>query len=120
MKFITKIKLIACVHGHRIPMHYGLWAVKEKLFSLWKFPHSFRYVDDTFTLVLSNTDFFSLLYSVNLIDPCIQFNFEVESDNSLSFLDVLVSRQIDRFLMTVFRKSFLASFPRCAVSNYPT
>ena len=66
-----------------IYMHY----FEEKLFSVCKFPHWFRYVDDTFILVPSNIDFSSLLSLGNFIDHCIQFIFEVENNNSLSFLD---------------------------------
>ena len=80
-------------------MHY----FEEKLLILCKFPHWFGYVDDTFVLIPSNTDFSSLLSLVNLIDRCIQFTMEVENDDSLSFLDVLVSKDIDRFSTTVFR-----------------
>ena len=67
--------------------------------------------DDTFVLVPSITDFSSLLSLVNSIDSCIQFTLEVKNDNSLSFLDVLISKGIDRFPTIVFRKSFLVSFP---------
>ena len=76
----------------------------EKLFIVNKYPQWFRYVDDTFVLVPSNTDFSNLLSLVNSIDSCIQFTLEVESDNSLSFLDVLISKDIDWFSTTVFRK----------------
>ena len=37
-------------------MHY----VEEKFFSVYKFPHWFRYVDDTFVFVPSITDHFNL------------------------------------------------------------
>ena len=82
-----------------IYVHY----FEEKLFSVYKFPHWFRYVDDTFVLVPSNTDFSSLLSLVISIDCCIHgikqspFTLEVENDKSLPFLDVLVSEDIDRF-----------------------
>ena len=58
-----------------IYMHY----FEEKLFSVHKFPHWFGYVDDSFVLVPSNTDFSSLLSLVNAIDSCNQFTLEVES-----------------------------------------
>ena len=69
-----------------------MYYFEEILFSVHKFPDRFRYVDDTFVLVPSNTDFFSLLCLVNLIDNCIQFTLEVENDNPLLFLNVLVSK----------------------------
>ena len=90
-----------------IDMHY----FGEKLFSVHKFPLWFRCVDDTFVLVPSNTDFSSLLSLVSLINSCIQFTLEVENNNSVSFLDVLVSKGFDRFSATVFRKSFSVSLP---------
>ena len=53
------------------------------------------------------------LWSIRSI-ACIQFTLEVEKDNSLSFLDVLFSKDIDWFSSTVFRKSFSSS-----LSNHP-
>ena len=55
---------------------------------------------------------------VNSVDPCIQFTFEVENDNSLSFLDVLVSKHNNRFSTAVFRKNFAISAPPHALSNH--
>ena len=83
-----------------------MYYFEEKLFSVCKFPHWFKYVDDIFVLVPFNTDFPSLLSLVNSIDCCTQFTLEVENDKSLSFLDILVFKDIDRFSMTVFRKLF--------------
>ena len=85
-----------------LPLWYLYAQFKEKFLSIHKFPHWFRYVDDTFILVSSNTDFSSLLFFVNLIGCCIQFIFEVVKDNSFSFPDVLVSKHIDSFSITVF------------------
>ena len=65
-----------------IYMHY----FEEKLFSVHKFPHWFRYVDDTFILAPSNTDFYSLLSLVNSIDSYIQFTLEVEKTILFRFL----------------------------------
>ena len=78
----------------------------------------FRYVGDTFVVLPSNTDFSILLSLVNLIDSCNQFTSEVENNNSLSFLDVLVAKDIDRFSMTVLRKSFSVSLLPHALSNH--
>ena len=88
-----------------IYLHY----FEGKLFSVYKFPYRLRYVDDILVLVLSNTKFSTLLALVNSIDHCIQITLETEKDNSLSFLDVLVSKDIDRLLTTFFRKSFSVS-----------
>ena len=96
-------------------MHY----FDENLFSLYKFLHWFAYVDDTFILVPSNTDFPSLMSWVNLIDHCIQFTFEVENNNSLLFLDVLVSKHT-YYLSTLIGSQQLSSenSPH-ALSIYP-
>jgi hypothetical protein len=81
-----------------------MYYFEEKLFGVYKFPYWFRYVDDTFVLVSSTADISSLLSLINSIDPCIQFTYEMENNNSLPFLDVLVSKHSDRFSTTVFRK----------------
>ena len=96
-------------------MHY----FEEKIFSAYKFPHWFRHVDDAFVLVPFNTNFSSLLSLLSSIDRCIQFPMEVENDNSLSFLVVLVSKDIDQFSTTVFRKSFPVCLPPHVLSNHP-
>ena len=54
-----------------------------------------------------------------MIDRCNQFTLEVEKDNSLPFLDILVSKDTDRFSTTVLRKSFSVSLPPHALSNHP-
>ena len=59
-----------------------------------------------------------LLLLINSIDSSVQFALAVQKDNSLSFLDVLVSKDIDRFSTTVFRKSFSVSLPPHALSNH--
>ena len=57
-------------------------------------------------MFLPNTDFSSLLSSVYSVEYCIQFTFEVENENSLSFPSILVSKCIDQFSVIVFRKPF--------------
>ena len=52
-----------------------------------------------------------LLSLVNLIDSCIQFTLVIEKESSLSFLDILLSKDIDQFSKTVFRKSYSISPP---------
>ena len=61
---------------------------EEKLFGVCKFPHWFRYVDDTFVRVPSNTDFSSLLSMVNLT-----------VFNSLWKLKLWITTVLFRFLM---------------------
>ena len=50
-----------------------------------------RYVDDTFILWPHQGDVQILLDHVNSIRPLIQFTMEEESNNTLPFLDVLIS-----------------------------
>ena len=104
--------------GSLFPLHviFICTILKKKVFCIHILPHWFKYVDDTFVLVSSSSDFSSSPFLVNSIDSCIQFTFEVLNDNSLSFLDILVSKHIDRFSTIVFRKSFSVSLLPHALS----
>ena len=96
-------------------MHY----FEEKYFSVLKFPHWFKFVNYTFILVPSNTDFSSLLSMVNSIGFFIKCTFETENDISTSFLNVLVSKHIDWVFTTVFRKFLSISLSPHAPSDHP-
>lgn len=63
-----------------------------------------RYVDDTFLLFksLSHIDLF--FQYINNKHPRIKFTFEVEKNNSLSFLDVLITKIDNKFTTDVYRK----------------
>ena len=75
---------------------------EEKLSSVRKFPHWFRYMDNTFVLIPSNADS-SILLSLNIrIDSFIQLTIEVENNLFLLFLDVLVSKHKTRFSTKMF------------------
>ena len=50
----------------------------------------FRYVDDTFSLFYKETDFQKFLTCLNSLS--LQFTNEIEANNSLPFLDVLVTK----------------------------
>ena len=66
-----------------------------------------RYVDDTFLLfILLYCSAHSSLFLnyVNSKHPNIKFTMETESSNSLSFLDVKVSRNNNKFTTSVYRK----------------
>ena len=63
-----------------------------------------RYLDDTFLLFNSREKAQQFLTYAKSRHENIKFTFEGERNNSLSFLDVTVSRDNDRFLTTVFRK----------------
>ena len=64
-----------------------------------------RYVDDTFILFSDKSHAPKFLNYINRQHDNINFTMETESTNSLSFLDVLVSRQNNEFVTSVFRKS---------------
>ena len=56
----------------------------------------------------------------NVIDGCIHFTFDIENDNSLSILDALIPKYIDRFSTTVFKQCSLFSLSIQALSNRPS
>ena len=63
-----------------------------------------RYVDDTFVLI-ERDSIDEVLRRLNSYDPRIQFTFETETNNTISFLDVLIKRSEDNHLeTTVYRK----------------
>jgi hypothetical protein len=66
--------------------------------------HYTRYVDDTFILARSPDDILNLFNGMNSIHPNIRFTMENEHDNSLPFLDVLVSKSANQFITSVYRK----------------
>ena len=62
-----------------------------------------RYVDNTFAIFNTTnacTDFFACL---NALHPALKFTFETEQSNVLPFIDVLVEKTEDGFLMTMYR-----------------
>ena len=66
---------------------------------IWK-----RYVDDTFT-ILSRDKVDIFLQHLNSQQPTIRFTMETETNNTIPFLDTLVTRDSDGYLSTsVYRK----------------
>ena len=63
-----------------------------------------RYVDDTFVLFRGKEQADSFLEYANRMHNNIKFSSEYEHDNKLPFLDIVVSRDNDRFNTTIFRK----------------
>ena len=63
-----------------------------------------RYVDDTLTLVREEAVQF-VLSKINNFHKNIQFTYEIEKNNNISFLDVLVIRNNNKIDTKVFRKS---------------
>ena len=67
---------------------------------IWK-----RYVDGTFTM-LDRNKVVCLLQHLNNQQSAIRFTIEVEEDNTIPFLDTLVSRDAEDFLTTsMYRKT---------------
>ena len=64
-----------------------------------------RYVDDTFVLLFRDKSHYKLFLNyINSKHVNINFTVETESTNSLSFLDVNVSRFNNKFITSVYRK----------------
>ena len=63
-----------------------------------------RYVDDTFVLFKEPAHAQMFLDFINNFHDNIDFTMDPECDGQLSFLDILVSRENDRFVTGVFRK----------------
>lgn len=63
-----------------------------------------RYIDDTFVLFSSSDHVKKFHKFLNSRHQNINFTYEVEKDNTLSFLDVLVTREGDKFLTSLYRK----------------
>jgi len=63
-----------------------------------------RYVDDTFLIFKKKEDVNSFLNFINNLHPNISFTCESESNNKISFLDVLIEKKQNRFMTGVYRK----------------
>lgn len=63
-----------------------------------------RYVDDTFSVFHSRSEFDHFLTKLNHLHPSLKFTSETEKDGKLAFLDVLVHKHEDHFSTSVYRK----------------
>ena len=63
-----------------------------------------RYVDDTFSLFHKETKFQKFLNGLNSLHPSLKFTNEIETNNSLPFLDVLVTKSNNKFITSGYRK----------------
>ena len=63
-----------------------------------------RYVDDTFSLFHKETEFQKFLNCLNLLHLSLKFTNEIETHNSLPFLDALVTKSNNKFITSVYRK----------------
>ena len=62
-----------------------------------------RYVDDTFSLFHKETEFQKFLNRLNSLHPS-KFTNEIETNNSLPFLDVFGTKSNNKFITSVYRK----------------
>ena len=63
-----------------------------------------RYVNDIFVLFESAEDLSNFHAYFNTCHPNMSFSFEQEKNDTLSFLDVEVSREQGKFVITAYRK----------------
>ena len=63
-----------------------------------------RYVDDTFVMFESKSDASTFHDRLNELHASLQFTSETEVDGKLPFLDVLVTRQENQLITSVYRK----------------
>ena len=64
-----------------------------------------RYMDDCLVISKSKVDSDILFEKLNSLHKAISFTKEEESNNALPFLDILITREHDKFVTTVHRKA---------------
>ena len=80
------------------PGHYTLVPILKDQLSFWK-----RYVDDTITFIKIGSAEYVLLI-LNSFHPNIEFTYETELNSKLVFSDVLLLREGQNVVTTVYRK----------------
>nr|XP_027237331.1 uncharacterized protein LOC113828534 [Penaeus vannamei] len=70
----------------------------------FKHRHYFRYTDDTLLLFKSEDEVNKFLEYLNNQHPNIKFTCEVKHNGHLPFLDIDISRDMNSFVSTVYRK----------------
>ena len=69
-------------------------------------PHLWlRYVDDVLSLVPKEFDLHSFVSFINSLYPTLKFSFELETCDSIPFLDVLIKKVCSTLRFSVYRKS---------------
>ena len=63
-----------------------------------------HHIDDAFSLFHKETDFQKFLSCLKSLHPSLKFTNEIETNNSLSFLDVLVTKSNNKFITSVYQK----------------
>ena len=79
-------------------MERSLVPVLKDQLSFWK-----RYVDDTITFIKTGSAE-HILSILNSFHPNIEFTYETEVNSKLTFLDILLLREGQNILTTVYRK----------------
>ena len=79
-------------------MERSLVPVLKDQLSFWK-----RYVDDTITFIKTGSAEY-LLSILNSFHPNIKFTYETEVNSKLAFLDVLLLREGQNIITTIYRK----------------
>ena len=89
-------------------MNYAESELKEKLISNGMLYYK-RFVDDSFVLIKEKADTNKLLSILNSLDTSIQFTMEEEKNNTLPFLDILITKVENivgqtQFSTSIYRK----------------
>ena len=82
-----------------IELENSLLPQLTKYITFWK-----QYVDDTICFVKVGTTEF-IISVLNSVDKNIQFTFEEENNETIPFLDILISRKKNYITTTVYQKS---------------
>ena len=77
--------------------------IERKVISNYKMTY-FRYFDDCFVLGENEENIDEIFSVFNKTHSSITFTIEKENNDELAFLDVLVKRQKNQFLTSVYRK----------------
>ena len=64
----------------------------------------FRYIDDILLIYPQDLDLHSITDRLNNVEPSIKLMYEFESNNTLTFLDILLIRNINKLGWKVYRK----------------
>ena len=92
------------------PTFANIFLCAHEILWLEKFPPEFRpviykrYVDDIFRLSHNINQIQKFKYYLNLQHANIKFTSEVEMNNSLSFHDIKIVRENNKFTTSVYRK----------------
>ena len=64
----------------------------------------FKYIDDILLIYPQDLDLHSIIYRLNNVEPSVKYTYELESNNTLPFLDILIIRNINKLEYKVYRK----------------